>query len=670
MCGIIFMLVMFNYLAFSGGNILDEFSFNGQLLQQDGGADLNSSNGLIKLTNDTSRIKGHVFYYNPIRFKNSSNSSLVSSFSTTFIFAIVPEYPKLGGHGFAFAISPSKEIPDGLPSQYLGLFNSANVGNDSNHIVAVEFDTVQDFEFGDINDNHVGIDINSLESVTAAPAGYYADNKFIEIDLASAKPLQVWVEYDGVDKILNVTIHPIHIKKPKLPLLSLNKDLSLYLYDHMYVGFSSSSGLLSSSHYILGWSFKMNGQAQDFDISHLPKVPGVGIEEGRYRKIQKMLAVILSLIGGTFLLILIFGVVLIYRKKKLIQVLEDWEVLYGPHRFTYKDLFTAAKGFKEKQLLGKGGFGRVYKGVLPSSNAQIAVKRISHESKQGMREFVAEIATIGRLRHPNLVRLLGYCRRKSQLYLVYDYMPNGSLDKFLYGQPNFILDWSQRFNIIKNVASALFYLHQQWVQVIIHRDIKPANVLLDNEMNARLGDFGLAKLCDHGFDPQTTRIAGTLGYIAPELARSGKASTATDIFAFGVFMLEIVCGRRPVNPRASSPEEIILMDWVMDCWDKGDILETVDYRIEKGYVIDEVELVLKLGLLCSHAVAAVRPSMASVMQFLDGVAPLPDNLSSIIKSREFNDVSTNEAGEPVDVSIEEISIPSITLTESFASHGR
>ena len=202
-----------------------------------------------------------------------------------------------------------------------------------------------------------------------------------------------------------------------------------------------------------------------------------------------------------------------YKRHKMVkEVLEEWEIQCGPHRFAYKELFKATKGFHDRQLLGKGGFGQVFKGTLPGSNAEVAIKRVSHDSRQGMQEFLAEISTIGRLRHPNLVRLQGYCRYKEQLYLVYDFLPNGSLDKFLYQEK---LTWDQRFKIIKDVASALCYLHNEWGQVVIHRDIKPANVLIDHQMNARLGDFGLAKLYDQGFDPQTSRVAGTLGYMAP-----------------------------------------------------------------------------------------------------------------------------------------------------------
>ncbi|GAV76555.1 Pkinase domain-containing protein, partial [Cephalotus follicularis] len=300
---------------------------------------------------------------------------------------------------------------------------------------------------------------------------------------------------------------------------------------------------------------------------------------------------------------------------KMSSVLEDWEHEYGPHRFKFKDLYIATKGFKDKELLGTGGFGRVYRGVLPTNKIEIAVKRVSHESRQGMREFVAEIISIGRLRHRNLVQLLGYCRRKGELLLVYDYMPNGSLDKYLYDQPNVTLNWNQRFRVLKGVASGLLYLHEEWEQVVIHRDIKASNVLLDGELNGRLGDFGLARLYDHGTDPQTTHIVGTLGYLAPEHTRTGKATTSTDVFAFGAFLLEVACGKRPIEPRL---EDFILVDWVLSFWYRGEILGAKDPNLGTDYVAAEVELVLKLGLLCSHSEPTARPSMRQVIQFLEG----------------------------------------------------
>ncbi|KAA3472226.1 L-type lectin-domain containing receptor kinase IV.2-like [Gossypium australe] len=628
------MLVLLLFLLVVASSDINQgqFSFNGYL-NVEGVAGVDSS-GLFTLTNTTSRISGQIFCKNPIQFKNSTNVTVSSS--TTFIFAIVPEYTDFGGHGLAFVISPNDEISGALHCQYLGLFNQTNIGLDSNHVVAIELDTFWTIEVGDINGNHVGIDINSPRSVKAASAGYFTDESELKnLNLKSGDPMQVWVEYDGVKKQLDVTLYPINVTKPKTPLLSLKKDLSPYLYESMFVGFSSSTGLLVSSHYILAWSFKMNGKADELDLSRLPKIPRDDNNKTRgIKHLQRILALTLSLTGLTLFLVLVFGAMLISRKKRFVEILEDCEVQYGPHRFAYKDLFKATKGFKEKEVLGRGGFGRVYKGVLPSANVQIAVKRISHDSRQGMGEFVAEIATIGRLRHPNLVRLLGYCRHKHELLLVYDYMPNGSLDKFLCHQPNSILTWTQRLKIIKDVASALFYLHQQWVKVIIHRDIKPANVLIDSDMNARLGDFGLAKLCDLGNDPETSHVAGTLGYMAPELARTGKANTSTDIYAFGLFLLEVACGRRPIEARAP-PDETFLADWIMDCWDKEQILAAIDGRLENRFVVQEAELVLKLGLLCSHPMAVARPTMSSVVSYLDSVASLPDDLNSCIKAREF-----------------------------------
>ncbi|WZY76522.1 hypothetical protein YC2023_022906 [Brassica napus] len=263
-------------------------------------------------------------------------------------------------------------------TQYLGLFNISNIGNPENHIVAVELDTVQRAEVHDIDDNHVGIDINSIVSEIAASAGYFKDDgTFRNISLTSGDSMQLWVEYDSKQKLLNVTLHPVRVPKPKLPLLSLQKDLCPYLLESMYVGFTSSTGMLTASHYILALNFKMNGTAQDIDLSRLPEVPR--FKQPWIQTPKGVLTISLTTSG----------------RKKLLEVLEDWEVQFGPHRFAYKDINTATKGFKDTELLGRGGFGKVYKGALPVSNIEIAVKRVSHDSRQGMREFIAEITTIG-----------------------------------------------------------------------------------------------------------------------------------------------------------------------------------------------------------------------------------------------------------------------------------
>ncbi|XP_057989593.1 L-type lectin-domain containing receptor kinase S.4-like isoform X2 [Hevea brasiliensis] len=433
--------------------------------------------------------------------------------------------------------------------------------------------------------------------------------------ILSGRAFQAWVDYNSTQNLIEVRLSPSSIK-PRSPILSFEVDLSPFLQDYMYVGFSSSTGLLASTHYILGWSFTMNGMAQSLSLSSLPSLPGP-------KKSHKVLIAAVTFSAVLFIILVVAMSFYLIRKIKNADVIEEWEFDVGPHRFSYQELKKATRAFRDKELLGFGGFGKVYKGTLPNSSTQVAVKRISHESKQGVREFMSEIASIGRLRHRNLVQLLGWCRRRGDLLLVYDFMPNGSLDKYLFDEPQAILKWEQRFNIIKDVASGLLYLHEGWEQTVIHRDIKAGNVLLDSELNGRLGDFGLAKLYERGSNPSTTRVVGTLGYLAPELTRTGKPTTSTDVFAFGALLLEVVCGRRPIEPKAL-PEELILVDWVWEKWKSGAILDVVDPRLNDEFDELEAVVVLKLGLMCSNNTPNMRPSMRQVVRYLEGEVSLPE----------------------------------------------
>ena len=604
-------------------------------LSFDGMAETTPS-GLLRLTNHTKQQKGHALYFNPFQFRNpssngnttNSNTTAVYSFSTTFVFSIVPKTGEsLSGHGIAFFIAPPSGLLGAFPSQFLGLFNDTSNGDSANHVVAVELDTIYNAEFNDINDNHIGIDINGLRSIKSAPAMYVSKDGSGKRDLSlrSGEPMQVWVDYDGVKKQFDVTLAPIKVPKPNVPLLTLFLDLSPILLDSNYVGFSSATGSSLTSHYILGWSFKINGQAPPLDPSQLPKSPPT-----RPRKKPKTLTIGLPIIVVILGLLMIFGFVhIIIRKRKFSDAkIEDWEHNYLSHRYKYKHLYIATKGFRKEEVIGVGGFGKVYKGVLPTSKIEVAIKRVSPDSKQGMAEFIAEIVSVGQFWHKNVVRLLGYCRHNGELLLVYDLMSGGSLEKFLFGtlNPPIVLDWNQRFKIVKGIASGLLYLHEECEKVVIHRDIKASNVLLDGQMEAKLSDFGLARLHDRGTDGQTTLVAGTLGYIAPEATRTRKATTSTDVFAFGAFLLEVVCGRRPLEPRKNETEEdFCLFDWVLSSWKNGAILETRDPKLGSEYNMEEMELVLKLGLLCSHIVPESRPRMKQVFLYLEGDALFPES---------------------------------------------
>jgi len=595
-------------------------SFTSANLTMDGTATVRPP-GLLELTNGTLQLKGHAFHPTPLRFRESGGAGAVRSFSTSFVFGILSAYPDMSAHGIIFVVSPTTDFSTALASQYLGLVNVTSNGDERNRIFAVELDTLQQDEFRDINDNHVGVDINSLISLDSSDAGYYDDEgSFKNLSLISHEEMRVWVDYDAASIRINVTLAPLSLAKPAKPLISAIYNLSSVLTDMAYVGFSSATGSFNSRHYVLGWSFAMDVPAPAIDITKLPKLP----REGPKAR-SKVLEIVLPIASAAVVFCLGTAIILLMRRRrKYSELREDWEVEFGPHRFPYKDLHRATEGFRNKNLLGVGGFGRVYKGVLPISDLDIAVKKVSHNSSQGMKEFIAEVASLGRLQHRNLVRLLGYCRRKGELLLVYEYMSNGSLDKYLYDQDKRpTLSWPQRFKIIKDIASGLLYLHEEWEKVVIHRDIKASNVLLDSGMNGRLGDFGLARLYNHGTDPQSTHVVGTIGYLAPELARTSKATPLTDVFAFGTFILEVTCGRRPIFQDAIG-SQIMLVDWVLEHWRGGTLADTVDANLHGDFIVSEACLVLELGLMCSHPFVNARPSMRQVEQFLSKEVPLPE----------------------------------------------
>ncbi|XP_022145725.1 probable L-type lectin-domain containing receptor kinase VI.1 [Momordica charantia] len=613
--------VFLSLAAHSAQSSFPYHGFNDTSFDLDGGATVVKPSGALRLTNRSQKIIGHAFYPIPFRmFDESSNSFRnASSFNTSFVFAIDPSSPGQGGYGLAFTLAPSTQFAGAESGHFLGLFNHSNNGSSSNHIFAVEFDTVNGQDEGENSKgNHVGININSISSVASKPAGYsnYGNPNNGDFQIDSGNPIVVWIEYDGPRRTVNVTIAPMtkQNQKPTEPLLSHQIDLTPFLKEQMFAGFSASTGDKTSSHYILGWSFAVNGSAPPLNHSLLPNPPKEQDPPPSRNSHLKVLFAALSVVAIIGVLFLAFW----FRRMWQTESLEDWE-RDCPHRFNYRDLYTATKGFKDSELIGIGGFGSVYKGHLRSTGIEIAVKRVRRNSKQGMKEFAAEIESLGRLRHKNLVNLQGWCKKQNDLLIVYDYIPNGCLYSLLYHpKNNYILNWKERFNILKGIAAGLLYLHEEWEQVVIHRDVKPSNVLIDGDMNARLSDFGLARQYDHNEVSHTTGVVGTIGYIAPELVRTGKASKSTDVFGYGIMLLEVACGRKPLEP-----EQFILVDWVMECYETGGILYAADPKLNSVYEIEEMEMVLKLGLLCTHQRPEARPTMRRVTRFLHGDDPLP-----------------------------------------------
>ncbi|XP_062202235.1 L-type lectin-domain containing receptor kinase IX.1-like [Phragmites australis] len=301
---------------------------------------------------------------------------------------------------------------------------------------------------------------------------------------------------------------------------------------------------------------------------------------------------------------------------------DEFEKGTGPKRFRYGELAVATGNFADDRKLGEGGFGSVYRGFLKEMNLHVAIKRVSKGSKQGKKEYASEVRIISRLRHRNLVQLIGWCHGGGELLLVYELMPNGSLDTHLYSASNDALPWPLRHEIVLGLGSALLYLHQEWEQCVVHRDIKPSNVMLDASFNAKLGDFGLARLVDHGRGSHTTVLAGTMGYMDPECMITGRANAESDVYSFGVVLLEIACGRRPLV--AHQGEDVIhLMQWVWESYGRGTILGAADARLKGEFDVREMETVMVVGLWCAHPDRSLRPSIRQAVGVLRLEAPLP-----------------------------------------------
>ncbi|CAI0431184.1 unnamed protein product [Linum tenue] len=288
--------------------------------------------------------------------------------------------------------------------------------------------------------------------------------------------------------------------------------------------------------------------------------------------------------------------------------------------FNVNCVAIATNNFSIENKLGQGGFGPVYKGKLPGGE-EIAVKRLSRISGQGVEEFKNEISLIAKLQHRNLVRLLGYCVQGDEKMLIYEYMPNKSLDFFLFDpRKQATLDWAKRFTIIEGIARGLLYLHRDSRLRIIHRDLKASNILLDEEMNPKISDFGMARIFGgNQNEANTNRVVGTYGYMAPEYAMEGLFSVKSDVYSFGVLVLEIVTGRRNTSFRSS--DHVNLIGYAWELWSEGRALDLVDPSVRGSSPQEELLRCIQLGMLCVQDNPVQRPTMAAVMLTLESDSP-------------------------------------------------
>ncbi|OMO52213.1 hypothetical protein COLO4_37352 [Corchorus olitorius] len=327
------------------------------------------------------------------------------------------------------------------------------------------------------------------------------------------------------------------------------------------------------------------------------------------------------------------------RLKKSNTAVEEFELL------SFKKLVMATNNFDPTNKLGEGGFGPVYRGQFPDGQ-EIAVKRLSRASQQGLEEFMNEVELISKLRHRNLVKLLGCCTEGEEKMLVYEYLPNMSLDYFMFDpQRQAVVDWRKRFNIIEGIGRGLIYLHRDSGLRIIHRDLKASNILLDEDLNPKISDFGMARMFRSNEDQaRTKRIVGTYGYMSPEYAMQGKFSEKSDVFSFGVLLLEIISGRKNTSFN-NDRHALSLLDHAWRLWNEEKIWDMVDPGISD--IPDfrlEILKCIHIGLLCVQNFVKERPNMATVVSMLNSEMenlPSPKPIAFIDRKVAENQCSNN-----------------------------
>lgn len=328
--------------------------------------------------------------------------------------------------------------------------------------------------------------------------------------------------------------------------------------------------------------------------------------------------------GSIVAVVLAVSAFLLWRRRRNQQIFfdtnesRDREVCLGQLKiFSFRELQIATDTFNNRNILGRGGFGNVYRGCLPDGSV-VAVKRLKDRNTAGGElQFQMEVEMISLAVHRNLLRLIGYCVTSTERLLVYPFMPNGSVASRLRDKP--ALDWPTRKRIAVGSARGLLYLHEQCDPKIIHRDVKAANILLDEDFEAVVGDFGLAKLLDHRQSHVTTTVRGTVGHIAPEYLSTGQSSEKTDVFGFGILLLELITGHRAIDfGRLPNQKGNVLLEWVIKLQQEKKLSELVDKEMNLDYFPAELEEMVQIALLCTQSDPTDRPKMSEVLRMLEG----------------------------------------------------
>ncbi|KAA3485085.1 L-type lectin-domain containing receptor kinase S.6-like [Gossypium australe] len=575
---------------------------------------------------------GRALYAYPIRFIDLRTRDN-ASFTCRFSFSIIPNPVCPFGDGIVFLVTSR---PDSFSffNGYMGLPQLDDLSSQDPYF-AVEFDTSFNPSLGDINGNHVGVDVNSIVSLAAV------DVLSKGFDLKRGKKITAWIEYGDSAKLVQIWLS-YSSSKPPTPLLVAQIDLSRQFKEYMHVGFSASNGLGSSMHLVDHWQFKTfttyNNPMDSVELGYcsmcFPEDSSNTSSQiyGTHKrglKIGNMALLFGSLVVSVVIIIVVPVLCFVAvrkersggRRSKREQT--RVEMTNVPTRWSLAEIKLATMGFHRNRIVGEGASAVVYRGSVPSGGA-VAVKRFDQSNRKAFTHnpFTTEFAAMaGCLKHKNLVQLQGWCCEGPELVLVYEFLANGSLDRLLHRNTDSstFLSWSLRLKVVLGVASALTFLHEECQRQIIHRDVKSCNIMLDDEFNAKLGDFGLAEVYEHNCGSREATIpAGTIGYLAPEYVYCGIPTAKTDVYSFGVVVLEVATGKRPVDD-----DKTVLVDWVWDLWAQKKLLEAADSRLSGRFIVSEMERMLVVGLYCVHPNHEKRPTVKEAARILRGEAPLP-----------------------------------------------
>ncbi|MBA0871936.1 hypothetical protein Goshw_002542 [Gossypium schwendimanii] len=587
-----------------------------------GSAKFSMEKSIIQIPDDSKAFDlrhqaGRAIYSSPVRLLDPYTHT-PASFQTTFSFqfsnssnaSVDGDGPSHGGSGLAFIIVPD-EFTVGRPGPWLGMLNDAC--QEDYKAVGIEFDTRQNPEFGDPNDNHVGINLASIVSTKAIDASDFG------VFLNDGSVHRAWITYDGPRRWMD--IHLGSDGHPSKPVFSGSLDLSPHLNEYMFIGFSASTGNQTQIHNVLSWNFSATSQAFlrfPSEETCESKITLRKSEAAQSQTTQKRSnkepssSFFIFIAVAVLALATMTGFIFCSRRgrndnSKLTAIPEKTQRPRPPNkprRFTFTEISSATRAFSETEMLGSDARGVYYRGKL-SNGCQVAIKRLSAQflnSQQGLdrRRLLKEIGAMSRVRHPNLVPIRGWCSDNREMMIVYDFYANGSLDKWLFGAG--VLPWTRRFKVINDVAEALSFLHSKQ---LAHKNMKTSSVFLDVSFRAVLGDFGMV-----------------LSATDSRRFESAISQTA-DVFEFGIFVLEVVSGRGRLDPEVEQ-EERDLVDFAWRMHVKDEKVKVVDGRMGSLVNLEQAIRALDIGLLCMLNESKGRPKMEEVVEFLSMDKQIPE----------------------------------------------